>query len=230
MTATIAAVSTEADLRAALLDGGTITVDPSVVLDLAAPLQVAVAGTRVHGGRYRAATGPAFQVAADDVVLDGLDVEGGRADTPALDLTQRLIHAVGQPGQPLRRVVVRDCTIRQSRGDAIRLEWCVDPLVRGCHIDGVTYGGVMVLSGLRALVAYCHVADGPLSDGVSNTYGIAFTDGTNDEAGRSRDCAAIGNVVRGFGWKGLDTHSGDGTVFADNTTPAAWPAPATRSP
>jgi hypothetical protein len=214
MTATVA---TECDLRAALAVGGTITVDPSAVLDLAAPLSVTVPGTRVTGGRYRAASGVAFLVSADDVALLDLDVEGGQATDATYDPTQRLVHAVGQPGAPLHRVVVRGCTLRQTRGHGVWLDWCVDSSVRDCHIGHVTYSGVMVLSGLRVVVEGNHVAAGPANSAMANSYGVAFTDGTNDEAGRSRDCAAIGNVVRGFTWKGLDTHSGDGVIFADNT-------------
>lgn len=210
-------LNTEQDIRAALLAGGVVTVDPAVTIDLATPLEIVVPGTRVYGGRYRAHTGPAWRVTAEGVVLADLTIEGGRACDPTYDPTQRLVHAVGQQGAPLRRVVIRDCTIRESRGDAVRLEWCVDSAVRGCGIDGVLYAGVMVISGLRVLVEGNQITDGPLSAGVGNTYGVSFTDLTNDEAGRSRDCSAIGNTVHGFGWKGLDTHSGDGVVIADNT-------------
>lgn len=210
-------LTTEQDIRAALLAGGVVTVDPAVTIDLTTPLEVTVPGTRVHGGRYRAHTGPAWRVTADDVVLADLTIEGGRACDPTYDPTQRLIHAVGQQGAPLRRVVVRDCTIRESRGDAVRLEWCEDPAVHDCRIAGVLYAGVMVISGLRVRIHDCTIVDGPLSDGVANTYGISFTDLTNDETGRSRDCSASDCTVVGFGWKGLDTHSGDGVVFADNT-------------
>ncbi|UVS81857.1 right-handed parallel beta-helix repeat-containing protein [Actinokineospora sp. UTMC 2448] len=209
------AVATEADLRAALLDGGDITA--AVALDLTAPLEITVPGTRVHGGRYHAESGPVWLGSVPDIELSGMHLHGGRDTTPSHDQAQRLIHIIGSQASPLPGVVVRDCRIRESRGDAVRLEWCVDSQVHGVTARGLLYAGVMVISGERVTVAGCTIVDAPLSPGVVNTYGVAVTDYDNTEQARSRDCAVIGNTVFQVDWEGIDTHGGDGVLVAGNT-------------
>ncbi|MGW5052861.1 right-handed parallel beta-helix repeat-containing protein [Actinokineospora sp. NPDC004072] len=207
-------VTTEADLRAALLDGGDIVADLAV--ELAEPLVVGVAGTRVRGGRYRVASGPAWVGGVGGVELAELWVEGGGL-AAGFEKGQRLVHLAGSQEAPLAGVVVRDCRLGESRGDAIRLEWCVDSQVRGVVVRGVLYAGVMVLSGDRVAVQGCTIADAPLTPGVVNTYGVAFTDSGNTEAARSRDCSVVGTVVRQVDWEGIDTHGGDGILVSGNT-------------
>jgi hypothetical protein len=211
-------VATEAHLRAALLNGGDITV--SADLALTAPLEVTVPGTRVRGGRYHVESGPAWLVHTSDTALAGMRLQGGRDTTPTIDHTQRLIHAIGSEGAPLHDITISDCRVRDTRGDAVRLEWVQDSTVERLHARGINYGGVMVLSGTRVDVAACVITDAPLSEGVVNVYGIAFTDGTNTESGRSRDCRAIGNTVSFIDWEGIDTHGGDGIQVVGNTVVA----------
>ncbi|UVS81784.1 right-handed parallel beta-helix repeat-containing protein [Actinokineospora sp. UTMC 2448] len=208
-------VTTEADLRAALRDGGDITADLAV--ELSEPLELGVAGTRVRGGRYRVDSGPAWVGWVSEVELAGMWVGGGRRGSPVYDKAQRLIHLVGTEAARLAGVVVRDCRIGESRGDAVRLEWCVDSQVRGVVARGLLYAGVMVISGERVVVEGCTVTDAPLSPGVVNTYGIAVTDYANTEQARSRDCAVVGNTVSLIDWEGIDTHGGDGILVAGNT-------------
>lgn len=210
-------VSSEPDLRAALLDGGDITADEVAVADLTAPLELTVPGTRVRGGRYRAVSGPAWVGEVSEVELAGMRIEGGRRCDPVYDPAQKLVHLVGTEAAPLHDVVVRDCRIGESRGDAVWLEWCVDSQVRGLIARGLLYSGVMVISGERVAVSGCTIADAPLSPGVDNTYGIAFTDLANTEQARSRDCSAVGNTVAQIDWEGIDTHGGDGILIAANT-------------
>jgi DUF3040 family protein/parallel beta helix pectate lyase-like protein len=92
---------------------------------------------------------------------------------------------------------VHHCTLGQSRGDNVWLEWCVASTVHNNVISNYLYSGVMVISGIRITVSGNTIADAPLSSGVVNTYGIAVTDLTSQDADRSRHVTVVGNTVLG---------------------------------
>lgn len=208
-------VNTEADLRAALLDGGDITVDTA--LDLATPLEITQPGTRVHGGRYRATDAPAWLILAGDAELRGAHLAGNLDTDPGVMHAQRLVHAIGTQGEPLDSVRIVDCVARDTRGDAVRLEWCRDSRVTGLDAARIHYAGVMILSGDHVRVEDCTIADVRNPGEGTDCYGIAVTDIVNTDAARSRDCAVIGNSIRVCDWEGIDTHGGDGLTIVGNT-------------
>jgi hypothetical protein len=211
-------ISTQAELEAALLAGGDIVCDSSVIIDLTATMQV-IRPTRIRNGRFTRAAGAAFEITSSDVDLDDLEITGGVP--AAYDITQKLIYANGGAAAPLHNICVRNCTLRGSRGDNIWLEWCVDALVESNNIAGYRYSGIMVISGHRIVVANNLVRDAALSAGVVNVYGIAVSDLDNNEAARSRDCSIIGNQVALIDWEAIDTHGGDGLTITGNHVTAS---------
>ncbi|TDP98001.1 parallel beta helix pectate lyase-like protein [Labedaea rhizosphaerae] len=172
---------------------------------------------RVTGGRFKVQDGPAFVIAASGVTLDSCTIIGGRDENDSYSSAQKLIHATGTQERPLAGITVRGCRLWRSRADNVWLEWCVDSLVTNNVITEYLYSGVMGVSANRVVVSGNVIRDAPLSDGVVNTYGIAFTDLDNTEQARSRDCSAVGNQVSLIDWEGIDTHGGDGISVVANT-------------
>jgi Right handed beta helix region len=207
-------VRTQADLAAALLVGGTIEVDSSTTITLTAQLNV-TQPTRITGGKFSVASGPAFYVTSSDVTIAGVTITGG--GTSSYDSNQKLIYVKGTSSVPLSNICIRNCTLQSSRSDNVWLEWCSDSLVTANLIYTYLYSGVMVISGVRVSVTDNVIRDAPLSVGVVNNYGIAFTDLDNTSAARSRDCQAVGNMISYIDWEAIDTHGGSGISIVGNT-------------
>lgn len=192
-----------------VIDGlAEITLPAPIVLDWP---------VRIVGGRFKVLDGPALVIASSDVTIESCTITGGRDGANSYSSAQKLIQATGTAAAPLSRVTVRGCRLRRSRGDNVWLEWCADSLVADNVITEYLYSGVMGISGQRLIVSGNVIRDAPLSDGVLNTYGIAFTDLANTVEARSRDCTAIGNQVSLIDWEGIDTHGGDGISVVGNT-------------
>jgi hypothetical protein len=211
-------ITTEADLQAALLLGGDIVCDPTVTIALDATMVVGVPNTRLLGGTFTVATGPAFQVTASDVEIAGLSITGPGGTT--LDATQKLIYVLGTKAAPLFRVDIHDCRLTGSVSDSVWMEWCVDSTVHDNVITSFLDSGVMVVSGDRVSVTGNAIADGRIATGAVEVYGIAFTDLTNLAADRSKHCIVANNSVRLIDWEGIDTHGGDGIVVTGNSVTA----------
>lgn len=211
-------VTSYAGMEAALLEGGEIYVDGNVEIEITSPLEVNVPATKIFGGLFRVPGGVGFRITANDVEMDGCTIVGNGTDT--YDITQRLVLAQGTSGTRLNAINLRNLKMWGSRGYNIRLEWCVDSNVTNCIMRRYLYSGVTVISGRRIKVADCTISDARLVSGVSNVYGIAFTDDDNTEAARSVDCSAVGNTVHEVDWEGIDTHGGKGIVITGNTITA----------
>ncbi|HEX3650012.1 MAG TPA: right-handed parallel beta-helix repeat-containing protein [Pseudonocardiaceae bacterium] len=210
-------ISTQADLEAALLAGGDIACDPTVVIDLTDTMVVGLP-TRLLGGTFTISSGTAFRVTSSDVEIAALSITGPGGTT--LDTSQRLISAVGTEAAPLTGIDVHDCQLSGSMSDSVWLEWCVDSSVRGCAVSDFLDSGIMVISGNRVAVANNAVFDGHLATGAVEVYGIAITDLLNTATARSRHCTVTGNRVHEIDWEGIDTHGGDGIVVTGNTVTA----------
>ena len=210
-------ISTADDLTAAIA-----AKDPEVVFDgaqeITLPHPIVVNHpVRIAGGRFKVKDGPAFVVNTSGVTIESCVITGGRDDKDGYSSAQKLIHVIGKEGAPVSGVAVRGCRLSRSRGDNIWLEWCADSVVADNVITEFLYSGVIALSGQRLLVSGNVIRDAPLSDGVVNPYGIAFTDNVNSDSGRSRDCSAVGNQLSLIDWEGIDTHGGDGISVVGNT-------------
>lgn len=204
-------ITAQAELEAALLDGGDVDCT-GTVLELTSAMQV-TRPARIRGGRFTRSTGSAFEITSADVELDGVELEGGPGD---YDPAQRLVHAHGTLAAPLAGVRVRNCVMRGSRGDNVWLERCVDSAVESNDIADYLYSGVMVISGQGVSVSRNQIRDAPLTPGVANVYGIAISDLDNTLAARSRDCSIVGNHVDRVDWEGIDTHGADRLTITGN--------------
>lgn len=169
----------------------------------------------LRGGEWHpSTTGSGLTVESSDVAIEGARITSDAATT---NTTQRLIHALGTSNAPLDRVRIRDVTIAGGRYIAVALTWVRDFEITGCSISDVQYAGVMVLSGKGGIVSRNSVRDILRGDPFVNAYGIAITDVTNDEAGRSEDVTVDSNLVSDVPWEGIDTHGGRRIRFVNNT-------------
>jgi parallel beta-helix repeat protein len=208
-------ITTEQELIAALAAGGEVLCDSGITIALSQTMDVTVP-CRIVGGRFTRSTGPAFEVTTSDVEFDGVHIAGG-GTAAGYDISQKLIYVRGTKGAALSGISVHHCTLTQSRGDNVWLEWCTGSAVHDNVITNYLYSGVMVISGIRITVSGNTIADAPLSSGVVNTYGVALTDLSNDAADRSRHCTVVGNTVSLVDWEGIETHGGDGLTITGNT-------------
>jgi Right handed beta helix region len=208
-------IATEQELIAALQAGGEVVCDSGITIALTQTMQVTVP-CRITGGRFTRAGGAAFEVTTSDVEFSGVHITGG-GTAAGYDITQKLIYVLGTEGAPLHGINIHDCTLTQSRGDNVWLEWCVASTVHDNVISSYLYSGVMVISGIRITVSGNTIADAPLSSGVVNTYGIAITDLSNDPADRSKHVTVVGNTVSLIDWEGIETHGGDSLTVVGNT-------------
>ncbi|WP_226850618.1 right-handed parallel beta-helix repeat-containing protein [Brachybacterium tyrofermentans] len=128
---------------------------------------------------------------------------------------QRLIYALGTDSALLDEVTIRRCTLTGGLYSAIWLEWVRNFEVTDCVIEDVVYAAVMVASakgGTASRNRIARITQGTLPQ----CYGIAVTDRTNNNAGRSEDVLVDSNIVTDVEWEALDTHSGRRIHFTSN--------------
>lgn len=170
----------------------------------------------ISGGAWLANyVGSVLSVEADDVTLEGLTIV---ADSSAVSSSMKLIHAFGTADDRIARTRIRDCAITGSRYAAVWLEQVTDPEVSGCTITSPQYVGIMLLSAKGGLVHGNRVSGILMGGALTNAYGIAVSDMTNDVAGRSDGVVIDSNYVDGAAhWEGIDTHSGINIRITNNT-------------
>lgn len=193
--------------------GSEIVCPPGDTYVLTGPVTIDKPITIKGGSWIAPGTGAGLMVTSSDVTIDGARIS---SDTSPFTTSQRLIYALGTALDPLERVRVRDVTVEGSRYIAIELSWVKDFEVSGCNISNYQYAGVMVISGKSGVVRGCNIRDALMESG-GNSYGIAITDLTNDEAGRSEDIVVDSNYVINVPWEGMDTHGGRRIRFVNNT-------------
>jgi hypothetical protein len=208
-------IATKDDLQAALLVGGDVICDTGTTIDLTGGVAVD-RPVRVVGGSFTCASGPGFLISSSDVEVAGSRFTGAGV-SGTVDMTQKLIYALGTKEVPLERVSIHDCVMNGSLANNIWAEWCVDSKVVGNIIEHYLYSGVMVVSGDNVLVNSNVITDAPLSPGVSNVYGVAATDMTNVVEDRSKNITISGNTVKFVDWEGIDTHGGQDLTITGNT-------------
>ncbi|HEX5119828.1 MAG TPA: right-handed parallel beta-helix repeat-containing protein [Pseudonocardiaceae bacterium] len=212
------AITTQADLAAALAIGGDVVCDPTVTIELTDTMTVAQSGTRVLGGTFTRTTGPAFLVTASNVELSGLNIVGG--NTGIYDDSQKLVYVLGVDGAPLSDIDIHDCHVTNTAAHGIWLEWCSNSRVHSNVVEHCLYSGVMIISGDGIVIADNVISDVVIAPGQANCYGIALTDSENSLAARTQRCIVSGNRVSLVDWEGIDTHGGDGLVITGNAVSA----------
>jgi hypothetical protein len=210
-------ITTQADLAAALLVGGDVVCDPTVTIALDATMTVGVP-TRLLGGTFTAASGPAFQVTSSGVEIAGVTASGAGGGT--FNITQKLIYVLGTKGAPLSDVDVHDCHLTDTASDALWMEWCVNSRTHHNVCERFAHSGVTVISGNGLAVDGNIVSDGAIAPGQVEVYGIALTDLTNVTADRTQSCSVTGNKVSLIDWEGIDTHGGLDITVTGNTVRA----------
>lgn len=166
----------------------------------------------------------AFDVAADDVTISNLIIQG--AGAPGLEIG---IRCLGQSkNSPRRRLKVSNCQLSNWGMYGLYLKWLEDFEVTSCKITSTYYAAIMCLS----------VADGYIGqntiDGVAglvsnkNGYGVALTR-NSAAAGEletdpvSRDVTVEGNKISNIPtWQALDTHAGKRILFLGNRISKCW--------
>lgn len=206
----------EADLRAALLNGGNIHVDSTNQILISSPFIIGKA-TAISGGNFKAVSGSVFRINTSNVTIDGARINGGGSP---YSQDQVLISAVGVAGAPLTGIAVTNCIMNNSRGDNIRYEYVSGSLVSGNIIQHFLYSGIMLISCSNIQVSNNYVSDAPLTDGVVNTYGISVTDLLNTVVARSKNVTITGNTVNLIDWEGIDTHGGKNISIVGNVITA----------
>jgi hypothetical protein len=181
------------------------------------------AGARanLHGCTLtRTGTGTSFlSVEGDDVEIVGVEIVGA-GNGAATTSSDALVRFSGASAASYRTgLILRDCYIREGGFYGVRCDFAQDILVTGCRFDDIAYAAFTGQSVTRARVNHNVFTDmTPGSSG--NAYAITFTRTSGDTISvypRSKDCEAIGNTINGITvWEALDTHGGDGIVFANN--------------
>lgn len=210
-------VNTLAELKTALLAGGTIRMGNTPItvseqLDVAVPV-------RIEGGTFIQpidAGRPAFNVTTSNVAFEGC-VFSGAGTSNNYDENGRFIVANGTSGTYLINIAVNNCHMYGSQSENIRLKYVRDSVITNNRISSFLYSGIMLLSVEDTTVANNTVANAVMKSPVVNVYGIAATDDTNESATRSRNVKITGNTVKNIPWEGIDTHGGDGIVITGNT-------------
>lgn len=205
---------TRADIDAALAAGGTVRVASDVTIALSSPLMI-TKPTRLIGGSFTCATGPAIQVSSGNVEIDGVTITGGGQGS-TYDSTQKLIYVLGAKAAQLGQIDIHNCNLSGSRGDNIWLEWVVNGRVHHNTITTYLYSGVMIISGDRIAIDNNNISDAIIATGNTDCYGIAVTDLTNLATDRSQHVTVTGNTVRLIDWEGIDTHGGNEVVVTGN--------------
>lgn len=210
-------ITNEADLKAAVQDGGVIQCDPNTTIPLSSAVQIDLP-TQLIDGTFLVESGPAFQVNCGNVEIAGISITGNSAG--GYDQTQKLIYVLGEQYNPLSHVRIHDCLLLDSAADNIWMEWCVDSIAHDNMINHALYSGVMVISGDGVVVSDNVISDVLIAQGQVECYGIAITDLLNTAAARSKRCVVSGNRVHQVDWEGIDTHGGDGIVVTGNAVTA----------
>jgi hypothetical protein len=212
-------LTTEAEIRAALQDGGEIYIDSSTLIPLSGALQV-TKPTKIVGGMFSITSGPAFEITSSNVELDRVQVLGGMS-SGGYDPSQKIIYAHGTQGAMLENIVVNQCRLFGSRANNIWLEWVKDSTVSLNIVKRFYYSGIMLISCDGITVQGNQVFDARMQDPVVNVYGIACTDLDNTELARSRNISITGNRVHLIDWEAIDTHGGDGITITGNVVTAS---------
>lgn len=206
---------TRAQIEEAIEDGETAYVSSESEIILDYPIQVNQSSTIV-GGRFYAPSGePAFVVTASGVNLERTQIRG-QGKSFGYTHTQKLIHAVGTPANPLYDISIHNATLTDSAADNIWLQWVKQSKVATSTIKDYLYSGVMLISCDGVDVSGNHISGAPLSTGVVNTYGIAATDLSNSIEGRSKNITISGNILEDIEWEAIDTHGGTHICISHN--------------
>lgn len=178
------------------------------------------ASTRLRGGKITST----IDGAAALTLVSGCTVESlilvGPASAAYDDDEDGIYFAGASAASYVEAITIKDCWIYNFGNAAIWGEWCQQVRIDRCRLTNCGYAGAMILSGTD-----CHVTNSYISDITpgtsSNVYGIAFSRwGLSDSLvtyPRCTDCSAVGNTVRDIAvWEGIDSHSGERILIADN--------------
>ena len=162
-------------------------------------------------------------VTTNDVTIDGKAFSGTKG-------TGYAIHAVGTASNPVRNLVIRNCTI-SGYNVAIWLEHVANVTVQGCTISDAGYAGILILNGIGGTLSGNTIRrTGPQTlwrtgDPEVDAYGIAFEHGA-----LSSDITVDGNLIEDVPqWQGINAHNGTDLTISNNVVRrvrrAYWFAP-----
>ena len=172
----------------------------------------------IQGGDFLAnPDGATLMIDASDVTLDAVTITGPGAGSSPFD-SEKMVQTTGTADKPIRNLRIRGMRATGSRHSMLWLSWIRDFVIADSYFGGFQYAAVMLLSPKNGRVTGCRVATGVQSVPLVNSYGIAATDLTNDEAGRAENVLISGNQITDIPhWEGIDTHGGRGIIVTDNT-------------
>lgn len=171
----------------------------------------------IRGGKVSLTTGKGFQVTSSDVTFDGVEIEGPGVNGTWGEFDRAAIYVTGTDTAPLERIAVRDCHLHQLAHSGVWAHWVHNFTASGNIVHDFRYGGIMLLSAVDSIVQGNRIHTAWQIAPVVNTYGIAVTDASNDEAGRSRRVVVDSNTVIDIsGHEGIDTHGGAEITISNN--------------
>lgn len=159
----------------------------------------------------------AFNLTASGVRVMNLRITG--AGTTAG--SQSLIRAVGTASKPLAGLIVRGCTLTNSRMTGVEMRHVANFTIESNTIRDVAYAGIMVLSGRTGRVLANKVTNVIQAGNWVNSYGIILSRDSRQSitaAPRTSNVVVKGNTVDGVRkWEAIDTHGGQNITVESNT-------------
>lgn len=172
----------------------------------------------ILGGYFKAhATDVTFNITSDNVTIEDNYFDGpGTTDGPLT--TNKFITTNGVAGSPRRNLRIIGNTMRGTRYSFMWLHWLTDFEIARNDIQQFQYTGITVLSPKNGVINFNTIRFAIQGGSLVNSYGIAVTDETNDEAGRAENVRVIGNFITDIlKWEAIDTHGGKGIHILGNT-------------
>lgn len=159
-----------------------------------------------------------FNSTADNVQLLDLTVQGdGSAAGVGTNNGDALYVAGASAAAPTTGLLCVRVAFKNWSRSGVSLEFVNDITIRDCEFYDIKTTGISALSALRGRIHGCKIDT--IGAGV-DTYGVILSRTNNDSLVTKPNCAdwlVTGNIVRNVTyWEGLDTHSGQRIVFADN--------------
>lgn len=187
----------------------------SETLRIDKPLTLAGDGRTTASEIHQSSIGSALTVSSSDVTVKNLRLVG-RGYGPYTNASA--IYIDGQDEARIANISALDNHIEGWGGSAIRWGHVSDFVIRGNHITGATYAGVLIISGFRGLIAENTVEDAgqPLTGSPLETaYLIVVT--SIPGSPYSREVIIRNNHARTSPiWTGIHNHGGDRILIDSN--------------
>ena len=163
----------------------------------------------------------AVSITASNVTLENPKITGTGSTTAG---TGQGISVIGTVGAPITNLSIVNPIITEFTKHAIWLEYVDLFSVLRPTITNISYGGIMLLSCSRGIIAGGLIDNLTQPAGFVNSYGIAMTRDTTKTvaaAPHTNTIVVIGVTVSIAPWEGIDTHSGRNIKIIGNTVLSA---------